>query len=316
MSPVGTNTVSITSAGNRVRRPVLASAASPSIAGLLTARKTSSHKQPFRPSYRPTVSRGLRRSSSLSTTMSALAVGPKDDLISKLSKQLNPTEGDRMAVGEFLPLLEASNPTKSPTFSPLLQGEWEVLYSGGITPGPVPSPTRGIALLMYAGGFTPGMFALELARFLPDNVLKADSLTLTISSSTVEAVSKISALGRDQEVTLMTSIAPESETRLKETYTGLKAAGRSVDLPESAKFQRTLFITYLDENLLVARDETGAPDILMKKSPVDSVSTEAVEEATAPAAASAPATGSTVDVEVVTEDDEDKSYLDDISETM
>ena len=46
-----------------------------------------------------------------------------------------------------------------------------------------------------------------------------------------------------------------------------------VSQPDPLKWERNLFITYLDETTLVVRDETGSPDIFARKSaaPVDAV---------------------------------------------
>merc|ERR1712023_547071 len=59
----------------------------------------------------------------------------------------------RGEANELLLQLEAANAAKeaAPASSPLFQGSWKFSYMGGVTPGPVDSPTRPIALLMYAG---------------------------------------------------------------------------------------------------------------------------------------------------------------------
>ena len=41
----------------------------------------------------------------------------------------------RGLVNELLLKLEALNPTEAPAYSPLLNGPWEFLYTGGISPG-------------------------------------------------------------------------------------------------------------------------------------------------------------------------------------
>jgi hypothetical protein len=86
-----------------------------------------------------------------------------DDILGKLSRETTPTVQDRLLVCEMLPHLEAKNPTTNPAYSPYLDGEWELIYSGGVSPGPVPFPTRELSLLMYAGGFTPGMFLMSVS---------------------------------------------------------------------------------------------------------------------------------------------------------
>ena len=84
------------------------------------------------------------------------------DLKSALKTKLD-GDASRAAITDLLLALEATNPTEAPTQSKLLTGSWEFAYNGGIAPGPVPSPTRPIALAMYAGGFSPGTFGLAVS---------------------------------------------------------------------------------------------------------------------------------------------------------
>jgi hypothetical protein len=92
----------------------------------------------------------------------AMTMQYPSQLVDALSSATVPTAADRLLVSEQLTTLEAACAIDEPAFSPLLDGEWEVVYSGGVSPGPVLSPTREIALLMYAGGFTPGSFFLSV----------------------------------------------------------------------------------------------------------------------------------------------------------
>lgn len=49
--------------------------------------------------------------------------------------------------------------------------------------------------------------------------------------------------------------------------------------PKPLQYERTVYITYLDEDLMIARDETGSPDILVrKKSSVASSSADLAED--------------------------------------
>ena len=61
----------------------------------------------------------------------------KDELMELIAGGLldfaTPTK--RAAVNELLLKLEALNPTQAPAYSPLLNGAWEFLYTGGISPG-------------------------------------------------------------------------------------------------------------------------------------------------------------------------------------
>ena len=46
----------------------------------------------------------------------------------------------------------------------------------------------------------------------------------------------------------------------------LNVAGQDISLPSQARYERTLYVTYLDDELMIARDETGTPDVLMRRS--------------------------------------------------
>lgn len=57
--------------------------------------------------------------------------------------------------------------------------------------------------------------------------------------------------------------------------------------PPPLRYSRSLFITYLDEDLLVVRDESGCPEILTKiveetVSPPEDVEAEVVVDETSP----------------------------------
>ena len=41
--------------------------------------------------------------------------------------------------------------------------------------------------------------------------------------------------------------------------------GIKVPLPPPLQFKRTLFVTYLDNDILIARDNAGSPDLFVRK---------------------------------------------------
>jgi hypothetical protein len=173
----------------------------------------------------------------------------------------------RDEVSELLIKLEGTNPTSEPATSALLNGVWDVVYQG-YAPGPLPSPTRPLALALYAGGFTPGVAGLTLARMLPDTLADVGSLEVAITRDQprVTASVNISLAGLgSQDIEVQTSLEVETDIRLKETYASLKAFGEEQDIPSSLRYSRKLFVTYLDEDILVMRDESGVPDVLLRK---------------------------------------------------
>lgn len=194
----------------------------------------------------------------------------KSDLVATvgdgLSKEI--TSSQRIVVNELLLKLEASNPTESPATSPLLNGVWELVYSAGYSNGLLQSPTRQIALFLYAGGYAPSQLGLQLARLLPASVLEISDISLQFSRDQPRATasSTVKVGSTETKVKIQSTVETESDVRIKETYTSLTVADRDIEVPSSLAYSRLLFITYLDDDLLIVRDESGVPDILLRKS--------------------------------------------------
>lgn len=227
------------------------------------------------PSSQQRTVRTLQSSSSaiddISAAVDDMLTTPKDELMSVVSTA-SPIGGKasdslRSSVNELLTKLEPTNPTDSPATSPLLNGAWDVIYSG-YAPGPLASPTRPLALTLYAGGYTPGLAGLSLLRMLPGSFAEVGGLELKIGRDQprVVATSKVSiAGGGTQNLKVFTNLVAETGLRLKETYSTLEVAGRALDIPQRLRYSRKIFITYLDDELLVVRDESGVPDLLLRK---------------------------------------------------
>lgn len=181
------------------------------------------------------------------------------------------TEETRSEINESLLKLEALNPTKEPTTSNLLNGVWTLRYSGGYSSEwALPSPTRQIALFLYSGGYSPGLFLLTLAQQLPSNLVDIGELEIAISRSEqprIDAKVGVTFLGgAENEITLEARLDIESDVRFRETYdTVANFLGREVEIPEPLRYSRDLYVTYLDEEILVVRDASGVPDILVRK---------------------------------------------------
>jgi hypothetical protein len=233
----------------------------------------------------------------------------KSDLLTQLSvgsglKQAA-DQTNRIKVDEALLQLEPHNPTESPAASPLLNGVWELLYTGGYGAGIFDSPTREIALLIYTGGYKPGLLANMISK-LPSQIspfLEVDNLVLTIKRDQprVEASAVLRFFSNEQQIRLRSELVDASAVRLEETYTRAEAFGQTIDLPGPLAYRRSIFVTYLDEDILVVRDETGVPDVWLRKEkdfwPPES---EKIEAPPAPSAAG-PASNPSVDPSKPTE---------------
>ena len=109
---------------------------------------------------------------------------------------------------------------------------------------------------------------LTAARMLPDALADVGSLEIAITRDQprVTASTSVSLAGLGaQDFEVQTSLEAETGIRLKETYASLKAFGREQDIPANLRYSRKLFVTYLDEDILVMRDESGVPDVLLRK---------------------------------------------------
>lgn len=199
---------------------------------------------------------------------------PSDNLISSILDDL--PEGSfatdketRAKINEALLKLEAMNPTEDPASSSLLNGVWSMKYAGGYdSEWALNSPTRQIALFLYSGGYSPGIFALSLASSLPSSLVEVGDLQISISREQPRVEAKIDVTllgGTSNDVVVKAALEPQSGVRLTETYESATVLGQSVDLPKVVQYSRDLYITYLDEDVLVVRDGSGVPEILMRK---------------------------------------------------
>ena len=191
------------------------------------------------------------------------------DLIPDLGAEAS--EETRAQINEILLKLEALNPTPEPALSPLLNGVWELRYAGLYTSDGALgafSPTRQLALFVYSGGYSPGLFALELASKLPSQLVKVGALDISISRAQPRVEGKVSVdsvLLGESSVSVKSKLEVQSEIRLRETYESATVLGQQIELPEFAKYSRELYVTYVDEDLLVVRDGSGVPELLVRK---------------------------------------------------
>jgi len=193
----------------------------------------------------------------------------KDDLLATVvdGPATSVSNSKRIVVNELLLKHEAANPTEAPAASDSLNGVWELVYSGGYSQGLLQSPTRQIALFLYAGGYAPGQFLLQAAGALPESILSVSDLSVSISRNQPRAESKstVQVASTTFDLSVASTLETESDVRLKETYTAVNVNGNNMEVPSSLQYSRLLYVTYLDEDILVVRDESGVPEILVRK---------------------------------------------------
>jgi len=103
---------------------------------------------------------------------------------------------------------------------------------------------------------------------LPSGLLDIDYVDLTIAPNEprVKGSVKVGIAGSStQQLSIEGNLIRKSDVRLTETIVKALALGQSVDLPGPLKLSRDLIVTFLDNDLLIARDESGIPDIWLRK---------------------------------------------------
>jgi hypothetical protein len=194
----------------------------------------------------------------------------KENLVSALSfgNGLIPDSIMQEEMTEVIQTLTRVSPTSSPSYSPLLNGKWEVVYAGAPGAGFFDSPTRPLAFALYVAPFQPSIVAQFLGK-LPFDTASLSSVTVTIQSPNagqprVEAEASVSLADNTVTVGLRANLSPGSDITLREEFVEAEAFGQKAMLPGPFAVSRNLYIAFLDEEYLIVRDDTGLPNVLKR----------------------------------------------------
>jgi len=196
----------------------------------------------------------------------------KDCLLSLLNSNdftmQSPLSTQRQEVDELILALSALSPTAAPARSPLVNGVWEVAYTQTPGSGFFDSPTRPLALALYATGLSPGVLAQGLAK-LPMAAAAIGPVQVTIASADagqprVESQTSLSLAGGalTNDLIIRANLAARSDICLREEFVECEALGQRLLLPGPLALARSLFVTYLDEEVLILRDDGGLVNVL------------------------------------------------------
>merc|ERR1719480_532952 len=125
----------------------------------------------------------------------------------------------RGQLDEMITVLERSNPCDEPSYSEMLDGTWNVKYSGSYAPGLLSSPTRELALFLYGGGFSLGSALSSFVEgFWGQQLgLKLGSKTVRIDAGQdVEATVELEVGGRQEVLSYSAELIPLSAQRFSE----------------------------------------------------------------------------------------------------
>jgi len=212
----------------------------------------------------------------------ASAAAFKDDLLAVIGNEglgAVPGNDQRTEVSEQILRLSSVNPTTEPARSSLINGKWDVVWSAAPGSGLADSPTRLLALALYAVPLSPSVLAQGLAS-LPFDAAKLGKLVVTIVSPDagqprVTAETSISLLsGAPTPIVLRSNLLARSGVALREDFVEIDALGQRSLLPGPLALSRSLYVTYLDEELLLVRDDSGLPSVLRRADKFPTTSAE------------------------------------------
>ncbi|CAE7675690.1 PAP9 [Symbiodinium sp. CCMP2592] len=189
---------------------------------------------------------------------------------SSLEEEVLRPEGKPMRgrVDEAIVRLERLNTQEEPVYSIELDGTWNVKYAGSYAPGLLSSPTRELALFLYGGGFSLGNALSSFAQGFWGQSLgvKLGSKKVQISGGRdVEASAKVEVAGRKETLTYKAELMPLSAQRMSEEVIALKLPDPIGDQDLPLELRRSILVTYLDEDMMIVRDESGVPEVLVKE---------------------------------------------------
>ena len=109
---------------------------------------------------------------------------------------------------------------------------------------------------------------MSLAQKLPSNIVELGDLEIAISREQprIEATVPLKFFGgTSNTVTVKAKLEILSGRRLQETYESATVLDRTIDFPEKVRYSRDLYVTYVDSDLLIVRDGSGIPEVLVRK---------------------------------------------------
>jgi len=201
-----------------------------------------------------------------------------------LTQEVMKPEGKpiRGRIDEAILELERFNPEDEPSYSELLDGEWNVKYSGSYAPGFLSSPTRELALFLYGGGFSLGNAVSSFAGgFWGQSLgIKVGTKTVKIEAGRdVDSTLELEVGGQKQTLRYTAELMPLSSRRVSEDVVSVELPGPIGKVDPPLELRRSILVTYLDDAVMIVRDESGVPDVLLRTSPIVAVDSAPTGEA-------------------------------------
>jgi hypothetical protein len=187
-------------------------------------------------------------------------------------------EGMTSVAEDIMKCLELVNPSSSPAYHSELNARWSFVFTG--------VPTIGMRLITLLSRISVGVSVIDFRDVF---------LEVSRQNTQVKAIVAVKVLGMPVELNVYTKLEPKLNdnpkgTFLVESFQKLVLAGVEIPTPEQWKTSRDLEISYLDQDMMIARTAGGEPHFLLRHSPcstdddacdIDSEVTEYFQEARA-----------------------------------
>ena len=138
-------------------------------------------------------------------------------------------------------------------------------YSQVPASGLVDSPTRPLALGLYAT--SPSVLALGITKLPFGASVGPVKITITAEDAgqpRVKSETTISVFGAEQPISLRANLLTRSGVCLREEFVEGTLFGQSSLLPGPLAYSRSLYVTYLDDELCLLRDDGGLATVLRR----------------------------------------------------
>ena len=107
---------------------------------------------------------------------------------------------------------------------------------------------------------------LSSLTFVPLDMIWYDVTAISRSQPRIEAKMDVKLFGGSEDtIEVKARLDEDSGLRFTETYESASVLGQTIDLPDALQYSRDLYVTYVDEDILVVRDGAGVPEILTRK---------------------------------------------------
>mmetsp|Transcript_35747 Transcript_35747/g.115893 ORF Transcript_35747/g.115893 Transcript_35747/m.115893 type:complete len:338 (-) Transcript_35747:450-1463(-) len=187
-----------------------------------------------------------------------------DTLEEVLRTEGKPTRG---RINEAILKLERLSPTVDPVYSEMLDGTWNILYTGTFAPGLLSSPTRELALFLYGGGFSLGnaLSSFAAGPWGGGAVVGGKTVKISGDGRIVKALLDLELAGFKQKLSYIAELMPLSGMRMSEEVLNVRLPEPLGDQILPFSLRRSILITYLDEDIMIVRDESGVPEVLERE---------------------------------------------------